>query len=45
MLASGVPELAAFAEMADVAAGQPDEPRLAAAAAFAREMAERLAPV
>ena len=45
MLASGMPELAAFAEMADVAAGQPDESRLEAAAAFAREMAERLAPV
>ena len=43
MLASGMPELVGFAEMANVAAGQPDESRLAAAAEFARDTAGRCA--
>jgi hypothetical protein len=37
MLASGMPALVGFAEMADGAAGQPDGTALARAAAFARE--------
>jgi len=41
MLGSGMPEMVRFAEMADGAAGQPDESRLAAAADFARQMADR----
>ena len=42
MLASGMPALVGFAEMADCAAGQPDEAALARAAAFARETAARV---
>ena len=45
MLDSGVPQLVGFAQMADVAAGQPDKSRLAAAAEFGREMAARFATV
>ena len=42
MLASGMPALVGFAEMADCAAGQPDEAALARAAAFARETVARV---
>ena len=42
MLASGMPALVGFAEMADCAAGQPNEAALARAAAFARETAARV---
>jgi hypothetical protein len=42
MLASGMPALVGFAEMAGCAAGQPDEAALARAAAFARETVTRV---
>lgn len=43
MEGSGMPDLVAFAALADVAAGQPDASRLAAARAFAEETAARVA--
>jgi hypothetical protein len=39
---SGMPDMVAFAAMADVAAGQPDASRLAAARAFAADTAARV---
>jgi hypothetical protein len=42
MLASGMPALVGFAEMADYVAGQPDDAALARAAVFARETAARV---
>lgn len=43
MEGSGMPDLVAFAALADVAAGQPDAARLAAARSFAEEIAARVA--